>query len=144
MTNPTAETPEPVPAMLLDLSDYEVVAILRQLGVPRLPGFEPTVTLDENVDAAIQSVLLARGLARVTPENTVAIEDGILAIVGAGALFGAALSLTSADEQNRVEQHWFYIAPGVTVYHSAILPRVQRFQTVPDGLSMTVMLTQLM
>ncbi len=144
MTNPTAETPEQVPAILIDLSDYEVVAILRQLGVPRLPGFEPTVTLDENVDAAIQSVLLARGLARMTPENTVAIEDGILAIVGAGALFGAALSLTSADEQNRVEQHWFYIAPGITVYHSAILPRVQRFQTVPDGLSMTVMLAQLM
>lgn len=64
MTNPTAETPEPVPAILLDLSDYEVVAILRQLGVPRLPGFEPTVTLDENVDAAIQSVFAGARLGK--------------------------------------------------------------------------------
>lgn len=144
MTNPTEGAPERVPAILLDLSDYEVAIILRQLGAARLPGFVPDVTLDPNVEAAIQSVLLARGLAKITPENTLAIEDGILAIVGAGALFGAALSLTSADEQNRVEQHWFYIAPGVTVYHSPILPRVQRFQTVPDGLAMTVMLAQLM
>ncbi|PJF35235.1 MAG: hypothetical protein CUN49_11595 [Candidatus Thermofonsia Clade 1 bacterium] len=144
MTNPTDSTPERVPAILVDLSDYEVIAILRQLGAQRLPGFEPTVTLDENVDAAIQSVLLARGLATITAEGTVAVEDGILAMVGAGTLFGAALSLTAVDEQNRSEQHWFYIAPGVTVYHSTILPRVQRFQTVPDSLSMTVMLAQLM
>jgi hypothetical protein len=144
MTNPTDGAPERTPAILLDLSDYETAIILRQLGAPRLPGFTPEETLDAAVETAILSVLLARGLARLTPENTVAIEDGISAIVGAGALFGAALSLTAADEQNRTEQHWFYIAPGVTVYHTTILPRVQRFQTVPDSLAMTVMLAQLM
>ncbi len=144
MTNPTSGAQESVPAMLLDLSDYEVAMILRQLGAPRLPGFVPEVIIDANAEAILQGVLLARGLAALTPEGTVAIEDGAMAIVGAGALFGAALSLTTANEQNQVGQHWFYIAPGLTVYHSAILPRVQRFQTVPDGLAMTVMLAQLM
>lgn len=143
MTSPTG-APERAPAVLLDLSDYELAIILRQLDVPRLPSFLPDVALDANVEAAIQSVLLARGFARITPENTVALEDGIAAIVGAGALFGAALTLAVADEQNRTEQHWFYIAPGVTVYHTTIMPRVQRFQTVPDSLAMTVMLAQLM
>ncbi len=63
MTNPTSGAQESVPAMLLDLSDYEVAMILRQLGAPRLPGFVPEVIIDANAEAILQGVLLARGLA---------------------------------------------------------------------------------
>jgi hypothetical protein len=132
------------PSYIVDFSTEELAFLLMSLGIPRLPGIHPSVALDEKMASVVGRSLLARGFAAISGEGVYLIDERLAAVVATGAAFSALLYILCEPNDKAPQKHWFYLSQNLTVLHSKPQPGIERLQTIPDGMSFLLLLTNVM
>jgi hypothetical protein len=126
---------------VLDFSVEELGFLLRALNIPGLAGFQIPMEFDEKTASIAGRSLLARGVATLTSEGIYLIEEKLAAIVASGAIFSTMLYIVCESKDKELRKYWFYLTPNLTILHSKPQSGIERFQTVPDGMSFLLLLT---
>jgi hypothetical protein len=121
-----------LPAISVDISQEELAVLLNLLNIPRLPGFQPPAQLDSDVLNTALHGLLSRGIAQMQAEDA-AVDETVASIVAAGAITQKAVNVVYAAPTGERSSGWFYLLPGLTVYHATPISGVHHFETIPDG-----------
>ncbi|MEQ8672806.1 MAG: hypothetical protein RLP44_10330 [Aggregatilineales bacterium] len=125
----------------LRISEDELSFLLRALGIGALPGYKPSDSFDETRAQAALNSLLARQFVQQT-DDYLEIDQTIAALVGGGATTQRVLTVLKDTRAER-SNHWFYLIPQFTIYHSSPDAGVHRFQTVPTGMELIVRLNDI-
>lgn len=131
------------PAVAVKLSRDELAFLLRLMGLPRLPGFTIPADADDSALAAAARSLRARGIGSLDDDGQYRVDSSLAAIVAAGATFSRLLASTIVTDHTR-HPAWIYFVPGLTVLHREIQPDVHQFETIGDGFSMILALTEVL
>ena len=135
--------------MELHLSHDELLVFLTIIGVPTMNGLEddPLEGLDERVIAerlnSGEQSLINRGLL-VIDENSVTLDDTLVALVGSSVAPDATFLLTRIEPDGSNEVHYFNVTSEITVEHYSPKAGIYRFTYIPDDEALTARLHTLL
>jgi hypothetical protein len=136
----TAQTQQ---AIVVTLSDDELTFCLRMLGIARLASFLPSKEYNASAEAAASRSLRAHGLATLSEDGVFQLEEAVAKLIVAGASFSRLIAITH-ENNGRRSHAWFYLIPGLAVMHRQPEPGTHAFQTVPEGMSLLLLLASAM
>ena len=123
--------------MELHLSHDELLVFLTIIGVPTMNGLEddPLEGLDERAIAerlnSGEQSLINRGLL-VIDENSVTLDDTLVALVGSSVLPDATFLLTRIEPDGSNEIHYFNATSEILVEQTSPRPGIHTFEYLPD------------
>lgn len=148
MTNQSQQTPEEQLGLgeseYLRLTEDELALVLLGLSLPRIAGYEFPKDMTKTALDAAKNTLRARGGALLDDSGRVVIDEQIGQYVASMARFARLIMITLKMQGDLFERNWIALGNGAPMLHSIPEAGIHQFQTIPDPISMMLVISGLL